>query len=154
MYDFVDRPISKLDDGGRFLIWSMRSWVKAMSERRCPAGEIGGAFAKWNVIAGLQPFVRIMALFNRHGLETFQFCQLRCDHVSEHEALILSLVCAVRDQRPEILHDTLLLLIEEEQVGSMLESLVLLGRSLDKAGIFPDRTLGQAPASSNARRTG
>ena len=152
MYDFVDRPVSTLDEGARFLVWSMRSWVKAMSERRCPAGEIGGAFAKWNVIAGLKPFVRIMALFNRHGLETFQFCQLRCDHVSEHEALILSLVCAVRDQRPEILHDTLLLLIEEEQVGDMLDSLVLLGRSLEKACIYPARSLGQAAAPSSARR--
>ena len=26
MYEFVDRPITSLDKGCRFLIWSMRSW--------------------------------------------------------------------------------------------------------------------------------
>lgn len=139
MYDFIDRPVTSLDHGGRFLVWAMRSWVKAMGERTCPATEIGTAFAQWNVITGLQPFLRLMALFNRHGLETFRFCALRCNHVSEHEALILSLVCSLRDARPETVRDTLMLLVEEDCVGDVLSATMILARSMEKAEIFPVR---------------
>lgn len=120
MYDFLDRPVTSLDHGGRFLVWSTRSWVKAVSERKCPTSVIAGAFGKWDMLQGLQPFLRMMALFNRHGLENFQFCALQCNHVSEHEAIIISLVCALRDERPAALRETLDLLVEEEAVGDLI----------------------------------
>lgn len=139
MYDFLDRPVTSLDHGGRFLIWSMRSWVKARGERQCPAQAIAAAFAKWRMIAGLQPFLRIMALFNLYGLETFGFCQLHCNHISEHEAIIVSLVCSLQDSRPEAVVETASLLVEEECVTELISSLSALGRSLDQADIFPSR---------------
>lgn len=139
MYDFLDRPVTTLDHGGRFLVWSMRSWVKAMGERQCPASAIANAFARWNMIAGLQPFLHMMTLFNRNGLETFQFCALACNHVSEHEAIILSLVCALHDERPQVLRDTLALLVEEDAIGDLLAALSALGRMMDEATIFPSR---------------
>jgi hypothetical protein len=141
MYDFLDRPVTGLDHGGRFMVWSMRSWVKAMTERHCPGSAIGAAFARWNMIAGLQPFLRVMALINRHGLENFQFCALACNHVSEHEAIILALVCSLRDARPEALRDTLALLVEEDSIGELLAALSALGRTMDEAAIFPARPL-------------
>ena len=141
MYDFLDRPVTSLDHGGRFLVWSMRSWVKAMGDRQCPGSVLGNAFARWNMIAGLQPFLRMMALFNRNGLETFQFCALACNHVSEHEALILSLVCSLRDSRPDALRDTLALLVEEDSIGDVIGALSALGRMMDEASIFPARPM-------------
>lgn len=141
MYEFLDRPVTSLDHGGRFLIWSMRSWVKAMGERQCPGSVLGTAFARWNMIAGLQPFLRTMALFNRNGLETFEFCMLACNHVSEHEAIILSLICSLRDSRPDMLRDTLALLVEEDSIGDVIASLSDLGRILGEAAIFPARPL-------------
>ena len=105
MYDFIDRPVTDLDHGGRFLVWCMRSWAKCAASRQCPGSALGRPFARRNMIAGLQPFLRMMMLFNCHGLVTFQFCALACNHVSEHEAIILSLVCALRDERPEMLRD-------------------------------------------------
>ena len=139
MYDFVDRPIPTLDRGGRFLVWSMRSWVKAMGDRQCPATVIGGAFARWNLIRALQPFLKAMTIFNRAGLETFHFCALPCNHVSEHEAIILSLVCALRDDRPDALQGTLALLVEEDSIGDLIEALTALGGAMDEAAIFPMR---------------
>lgn len=139
MYDFLDRPVTSLDHGGRFLIWSMRSWVKAMGKRQCPVHAIGNKFARWKMITGLQPFLRMMALFNLHGLETFGFCALGCNHISEHEAIILSLVCSLRDSRPETVRDTIALLVEEDFVGDVIEALSTLGRSMDQALIFPGR---------------
>lgn len=29
MYDYIDRPVTSLDHGGRFLVWAVRSWVTA-----------------------------------------------------------------------------------------------------------------------------
>ena len=140
MYDFVDRPVTTLDPGGRFLVWGMRRWVKAMNDRQCPAQAIGRAFAKWHMLAGMQPFLRIMALFNYYGLETFGFCQLQCNHISEHEAIILNLVCSLRDSRPEIVRDTAALLVEEDHIGDLIASLSALGRSMDDAAIYPARS--------------
>lgn len=139
MYDFLDRPVTGLDQGGRFLVWSMRSWVKTMGERQCPGSMLGAAFARWNMIAGLQPFLRMMVLFNLNGLETFQFCALACNHVSEHEAIILSLVCGLRDERPDRLRDTLALLIEDDSIGDVLAAMASLGRIMEEAAIFPAR---------------
>ena len=137
MYDFIDRPVTSLDHGGRFLVWSMRSWVKAMGERKCPATAIGGAFARWRLIRGLQPFLNLMTLFNRNGLETFHFCQLPCNHVSEHEAIILSLVRSMRGVRGETVRDTLALLVEEDSIGGAIEYLSLLGSAMEAAGVLP-----------------
>lgn len=139
MYDFIDRPVTSLDHGGRFLVWSMRRWVKALDDRHCPAAAIGPAFAKWKMIKGLQPFHRAMLIFNARGLETFHFCPLPCNHVSEHEAIILSLVCSLRDSRPLAVRDTLALLVEEDHIGDMLEALSTLSRCMDNAAIFPVR---------------
>jgi hypothetical protein len=149
MYEFLDHPVTGLDHGGRFLIWSMRNWVRAMGERTCPATAIGTAFARWNMIAGLQPFLRMMTLFNRSGLETFQFCALPCNHVSEHEAIILSVVCALHDRRPAEVQGTLALLVEEDAVGDLLDSLNALGDCMARAAIFPERRLGVTGPSSD-----
>lgn len=152
MYDFLDRPVTGLDDGGRFLIWSMRSWVKAMGDRACPASVIGAGFARWNMVGGLQPFLRMMTLFNRSGLETFQFCALPCNHVSEHEAIIVSLVCSLRDGRPETVHGVLALLVEDDAIGDCLAALTALGDALGKAAIYPTRGVRVA-GPSPARRS-
>jgi hypothetical protein len=151
MYDFLDRPVTSLNPGGRFLVWSMRSWVKAMSDRSCPASTLGNAFARWGMIAGLQPFLRMMAVLNRSGLETFQFCTLSCNHVSEHEAIILSLVCSLNEGRPEAVCDTLALLVEDDAIGECVASLTALGGCLEKASIFPERALRVPGPSSDHR---
>lgn len=153
MYDFLDRPVTSLDPGGRFLVWSMRSWVKAMGDRQCPATVVGGAFARWNLIRGLQPFLKMMTIFNRTGLETFHFCALPCNHVSEHEAIILSLVCSLRDDRPDTLQGTLALLVEEESIGDLIEALTALGSTMNDAAIFPMRSApaAKAPPSPASR---
>jgi hypothetical protein len=145
MYEFVDRPVTSLDHGGRFLVWSMRSWVKAMGERTCPAGAIAPAFGQWRMLSGLQPFLRVMAMLNRHGLENFQFCGLPCNHISEHEAIIVSLLCNLREDRSALVHDTLTLLVEEEAIGDLLTSLSHLGKAMEAATISPGRGGGSAP---------
>jgi len=148
MYDFLDRPVTTLDNGGRFLVWSMRIWVKTMGENQCPVSAIAPAFAKWRMIGGLAHFHKTMLMFNRDALEQFGFCALHCNHVSEHEAIILSLVCSLRDSRPQTVRDTLALLVEEDRIGDLLGALSELGRSMDDAGIFPARKVWEAGSTA------
>lgn len=144
MYKYVDRPLDTLDQGGRFLVWSMRAWVTAIGHKRCPAQLLAPAFAKWRMIGGLQSFHRAMMLFNRDALETFAFCPLACSHVSEHEAIILELITSLRGRGAQATRETLELLLAEDSVGDMLETLSRLGAVLAIAGIFPGEP---APAS-------
>ncbi len=126
-----------------------------LGDKTCPAGSIAPAFAQWRMLPGLQPFLRVMALFNTKGLENFQFCALPCNHISEHEAIIVSMVCALRDSRAGSVHDTLALLVEEEAIGDCLASLTALGQAMETAAIFPVRSVIQtgeaAPRADNDR---
>ncbi|MET0137043.1 MAG: hypothetical protein ABW192_01520, partial [Sphingobium sp.] len=85
MYEFVDRPITSLDHGGRFLVWTLRNWVRALSDGYCPAAAVGPAFAKWEMMAAFPPFHRMLSVLNIHGLETIAVAPIDCRSVSEHE---------------------------------------------------------------------
>lgn len=152
MYQYVDRPLTSMDEGCRFLVWAMRAWVTAIGHQRCPAQMLAPAFAKWRMIGGLQPFHRAMTLFNREALETFAFCPLACNHASEHEAVILELVTSLRDRGPCATRATLELVVQEDAVGDLLETLARLGAAMAVAGIFPGAPEGVStqPPSSRA----
>lgn len=146
MYQYVDRPLNSLDEGSRFLVWSMRAWVAAVGRKRCPAQLLAPAFARWGMIGGLQPFHRAMILFNRDALEALAFCSLGCPHTSEHEAVILELVNSLRDRGARATRETLELLVAEDSVGDLLDTLARLGAAMAIAGIFP----GQPVAAKGA----
>ncbi len=148
MYDFIDRPVTCLDHGGRFLIWSMRSWVATMEGQDCPARMIAPAFARWKMIGGLQPFHRVMLVLNRDALETLRFHPLRCGRVSEHEAVLLSLVRAAGERKPHELRTTLELIVQEDCIGDLISSLCELARAMDEAGIRPGRPVSAGRAAS------
>ena len=135
MYEFIDRPVTSLDHGGRLLVWAMRSWVTAVKDRKCPAHALAPAFASAKILSSLQQFLRTMGLFNRHGLETFQFHAVNCARISEHEAILLSLFQAMRGQLREMARETLGLLVEEVAVDDLLLSLSHLTGAMAATGL-------------------
>jgi len=141
MYQFVDRDLTSVDEGARFLVWSMRAWVTSMQQRNCPAHALAPAFAKWRMIGGLQAFHRTMLLFNRDALETFGFAPLACSRISEHEALILGLVVAMRDAGPRATRETLDLMVQIDAVGDLLGTISTLSATMMVAGLFPGDAL-------------
>ncbi|AMK21614.1 hypothetical protein [Sphingobium sp. TKS] len=143
MYAFVDRPVNDLEPGGRLLVWAMRSWVLSMGRKTCPGAVIGKAFLERNMIAGLQPFLRMMALFNRGGLENFEFCRLACNRVSEHEAILLQLVSEVRGDHAMNVRNTLPLLVEDEYSSDLFDSILAFGAALGRAGLCKPPTKGR-----------
>jgi hypothetical protein len=138
MYDYVDQRVTSLDHGGRFLIWSMRSWVHALAKSKCPPSAIGPAFAKWNIIGALPQFHMAMMILNRDGLEMLRFGPLHCHRVSEDEALLLNLLRTLRRDNPEVVRDTLALMINEDSVGSLFVALTALALRLADAGLIPE----------------
>jgi hypothetical protein len=137
MYDFIDRPVATLDNGGRFLVWAMRNWVQAMGERRCPTSAIGPAFLKWRVDRALPDFHMAMMILNKEGLLTLHFAPARCLNVSEDEAMLLQLFRSVRDDSSSRVTHTLKLLVEEQAVPALLTALARVSMRLGIAGLVP-----------------
>lgn len=141
MYQFVDRDLDSVDEGTRFLVWSMRAWVTSVGQRNCPAQALASAFARWRMIGGLQAFHRGMLLFNRDALETLGFAPLACSRISEHEALIISLIVSMRDEGAKATRETLELMVQEEAVGDLLSTISTLSATMMVAGLFPGDAL-------------
>ncbi len=141
MYEYIDRPITALDHGGRFLIWTLRNWVRALTEGRCPAAAIGPAFAKWDMMAAFPPFHRMLSVLNAYGTQTLAVAPVECRCVAEHEAIFLSLVTSLvtslEQRRPEMVRDTVAMLVEEDHIATILAAISTLGGAMMEAGIFP-----------------
>jgi hypothetical protein len=137
MYEYLDRRVTSLDKGGQFLIWSMRSWVRALSERQCPGAWLGPAFAKWSVLTALPQFHAFMAILNRDALEALSFCQLTCQRVSEHEAILLSLFRRSSCEERQPIRDTIALLVDEVAVEPLFDALTQASIILVDAELLP-----------------
>lgn len=137
MYQFVDRPLESLDGGCRFVVWSMRAWVSSLTSKGCPARLLAQPFARWRMIGGLQPFHRLMLVLNRDALESLHFHPLPCPRVSEHEALVLSLLVTMAGGAAAQTRDTLSLFVAEDGIGDALDALSALSAALAIAGLIP-----------------
>lgn len=137
MYEFLDRRVTSLDRGGRFLIWAMRSWVAAASTNTCPARVIAPTFGRNGMLPALHPFLHMMAVFNRFALETFAFGKPGCNRVLEHEAIILAAVVCQGSPAARSVPGTLALLLDEDHIAGALDALARLGRALIAAELPP-----------------
>jgi hypothetical protein len=147
LYAFVDRPVTSLDKGCRFLVWSMRSWVAVVRSRTCPGPALAPAFARWRMIAGLQPFLRLMLSLDRDALDRLQFCSLRCNRICEHEAVLLSVFTALASEDTGTARDTLALLVNPDTLGDCFGAAAEVAQVLHRADIAPGK-----PEGSHARR--
>jgi hypothetical protein len=148
MYDFVDQRVTSLDRGGRFLVWSMRSWVAAFGEGRCPSAALGPAFMKWGMIDALPHFAMAMLLLARHAHQPVSFAPLPCGRVREDEALMLGMFRMMRHETPDRVTDTIALIVEEDVVSPLFTALTALAMQLADASLIPE---APRAAASEAR---
>ena len=91
MYDLVDRPVSILPEGSRFLLWAMRAWVAVQNKGECPPAKLAPAFLKMSAIEAL-PHVHIaMSTLDQAALGAIRF---HCPHrgqIGDDEAILLRL---------------------------------------------------------------
>jgi hypothetical protein len=138
MYDFIDQRVTALDRGGQFLIWSMRSWVLARETKRCPPNVIGPAFAKWGMISALPHFHAAMIILCKEGLETLHFSPIKCLHISDDEAMLLSLFRLLRDDQPDRIKSTTALLVTESYAAPLLAALTAVSIRLADTNLIPE----------------
>jgi len=143
MYDYLDRPVGALDEGGRFLVWAMRGWTQSMAERRCPPSVLASAFERATLPDALGPFHLAMATLNRDGRERMGFGTISCPQVSEAEAILLSLIRLIgRGEKPAA-DATIALLVQPEAAQKFGRALTCVAILLCARYPLPDGVDGQ-----------
>jgi hypothetical protein len=139
MYDFLDRPVSSLNVGGRVLVWSMRQWVRSAATGRCPCSDVGPAFHHWGLLAGLSHFQLLMITLARNSREKMTFCDPDCGCIGESEALLLEMFCTMRERGDAAFRQTAEFVVHRPAVTPLVTAVAALGRTLDGREIYPER---------------
>lgn len=147
MYDLVDRPVCDLNPGAKLLVWAMRAWLLASRRQQCPAHVVAPAFARWHIADGLQPFRRTMVILDNFALERIEFNPLTCRSVSEHEAVLISLVRLLCAGERVAARDVVSRLVDADHAGDCLAALSGLALALDRASLLPG-----APCAATSQR--
>lgn len=137
MYDFIDRPVTALNRGGRLLVWAMRQWVQAAQAGRCPCGDLRPTFESRGLGAVYPHFHGMMAVLNRHAVETMRFGAVDCARVSEHEALVISLIRAAQGEEKLRVGETAALIVGRQQYPYLLGPMAALAQALADANRLP-----------------
>jgi hypothetical protein len=123
MYDLLDRPVMNLSPGGRFILWAMRGWTRAVSTGYCPPGALAPAFARHGVLPALPHLHILLASLNRSATRKLAFAPLQHRRIGDDEAVLLQMCRDARNQ-PTRARATLELLMDEEAVSDAFTSLL------------------------------
>ena len=151
MYEFVDRPVSSLNRGGQLLVSAMRRWVAAIGGGRCPCSELSPSFERADLTAGFPHFHVMMALLNGHAREQFRFCAVECPLITEHEALLLTVIRSAQDDIDRT-RETARLFIREGAVTPLLVALAALSEALAGTDHWPMPPASDAESSHRSCR--
>lgn len=146
MYDFIDRPVERLCNSSRFLLWAMRSWTFAAERGHCPPRALSPGFASVHALSALPDFHAIMAMFRCDGMEKMQIAPVACRYVAEDEAILLGLWRQVAARRTDSTRATLALLIDEDSIGAITAAFDTASARLQDAG-FDISTLSPTKAN-------
>jgi hypothetical protein len=134
MYDFVDRPVTRLGSGGRFLLWAMRGWIHAATRGQCPPEAIAPAFAHFGVLPALPHLHSLLAELNRRATRKIAFSPMSHRMIGDDEAVLLQL-CRDAGANPPRARGTLALLLEEEAIGPSFSALLSGVARLNDGGL-------------------
>lgn len=138
MYLLIDRPVHRLSQGSRFLLWAMRSWVTAADAGTSPFAALEPAFEGMGVASALPAFDAAMALLNSDGLEKLDLAPISSTRIGEDEAILLTLWGATLDPASHDRRDeTLALLVAEEAVSPIARALDEATPILAEIGLAP-----------------
>jgi hypothetical protein len=133
MYHYLDQAITDLPPAPRFLIQSMRLWVLTISKGDCASHLMVPIYGARNMLAGLQPFLRMMGILNRYGLSHLHFGKTDCQFTHEDEAMLLGLVELQSIGAP--VHNLAEALVDEDYVPHLLQATAELSLALKASGL-------------------
>lgn len=137
MYHFVDQPVERLCNGGRFLLWAMRGWSHAKSQSVCPPVALAKGFAGVDALSALPDFNMVLALLNRDALEHLKISRMRCPRIGEDEAILSELWRNAALGRTDRVQATLALLVEDQSVAVLSLAITATVARLAAAGLDP-----------------
>lgn len=151
MYRYLDRPVGALGTSEAFLLWAARAAVAAMGQRICLGAELGPAFGRHDLAAGLPHFAMAMALLSRDSEQPLEVMTPGTPRVSEGEAVLLELFGASDPQADARVHATLALVLPNpELVTAAHRAVRRFTAVLVAAGMappIPDSLTGEEPRS-------
>ena len=134
MYAFVDRPVESLCNGGRFLLWAMRGWVRAAERGQCPPQALHRGFAAVGALDGLADLHIAMALLGSDAAETLLLAPMPCLQISEDEAILLGLWRDFSLGGSDVARATLELLVGGDSAGTIAKAMDAVVATLAAAG--------------------
>lgn len=137
MYDFVDRPVECLGNGGRFLLWAMRGWIHSTGRGSCAPAALTRGFAGVGALIALPDFHLAMALLNREARQCLNLAPMACAQIAEDEALLASLWRHAALGRDATLRATLALIVDEDAVAPTAQALTTAAERLATVGLAP-----------------
>lgn len=134
MYAFIDQPVERLCNGGRFVLWAMRGWTGAMAGGACPQDMLAKGFAGVGAASALPHFHTAMLLIDRHCQHALIPAPMGCCTVGESEAILIRLWRDVARGDLGATCGTLALLMPETRTAPIVESMIAAARTLAAAG--------------------
>lgn len=92
MYDFVDRPIDQLNQGGATVLHAMRLWVRRAANGQCACAELRHLFTARGFGAGVGGFGAMMHALHGGARRNVSFRHVGCPRIGEDEAVLLALI--------------------------------------------------------------
>lgn len=129
MYAFVDRPVERLCNCGRFLLWAMRGWALAAERGQCPPQKLRRGFVAVDAPGALPDFHVAMALLGGDAVRTLRLAPMPCLQISEDEAILLGLWRDFSLGDAANARATLALLAEGDSVGPIAKA---MGAAIDR----------------------
>ncbi|HLY88226.1 MAG TPA: hypothetical protein VKQ27_04515, partial [Acetobacteraceae bacterium] len=138
--------VGQLQPGGRLLLWAMRRWIHAASQKTCPPGALAPAFARHGVLPALPHVHALLTELNCQARRRINLAPLAHHLIGDDEAVLLQL-CRDANLTPPRAKATLALLLDEEAIGAAFNALLIMVARLRDAGlgdvtIVPDGIAG------------
>ena len=137
MYDLIDRPISVLPEGSRFLLWAMRAWVSARERNTCPPARLAQAFLKMGAIEALPHFHIAMSALSSDARHVLSFHCMHRLEISESEAVLLQLWNDMAAAAEERAIKVMELRLEADAVTNLLSAMRAALPGLKAGGLAP-----------------
>lgn len=134
MYHFVDRPVERLCNSGRMLLWAMRAWNRAQARGQCPPGALTRVFGGVDALAALPDFHVAMALLHKDMLAAMPIAELGRHTIAEGEAILLALWRDAACGNMARLRATLALVVEKHTVASAATAMTAAAPRFAAAG--------------------
>jgi hypothetical protein len=136
MYDLIDRPISILSPGDRFLIDAIRLWVAARVACQSPASLLAARFAQAGALDALEDFDAWMTQLSTHARVGVQI-NCKCGLVTDDESVLLTLARDLVTGRDAKARTTLSLLVADTAIAPTFCALARTAAMLGQVGLPP-----------------